>query len=391
MMQPNFVQSISKILQWLRSLFTAKKPVVQPCEVLPTQAESPIEKPEPRQRKKPRPNVQTLASLLDGLDESFRTMSIPAIKGAWMTKREIAALYKLGVYVNPGWQLERISALENFDQADLPTIASAYLFNKAMDNERYVHPRFMFAMKQPRLPTGVENIRGIPYRFGACYEIKEGDSSRMFWMWAWVSVDPKGEVHLLHEIRNIPGQIVHRRSCAGRSRVSSVNNKLRVIPALVTDLDGATDTNAELMRNFFCSLMLWWQSRKDRWSVGVKKDGHRVTFSISQDDTVSFFADRGKQVTVDGKTRPIIHYVNEHTRVNGSVVKAHVRGLSNFEWKGYSCSVTAPKMRGRVFTNFPMPPIELPRGEKSTNYIELDDLAEKLAKHEDENRQPATA
>jgi len=95
--------------------------------------------------------------------------------------------------------------------------------------------------------------------------------------------------------------------------------------------------------------MNWWISREENWSVAVKKAGERITFAIPKKLTAQFFKDRIKVTNDAGSTKRIIHHVREHEREVGegkTTVKEHIRGLANFDWKGYDCRVTAPKFNG---------------------------------------------
>lgn len=349
----------------------------------------------PAKKKQAKPDTATLSALLESLEDSFRTMSIPAIRGSWLPKKDIQALYKLGVYVCPDWEMDITKPVRLSSARSLPAIASAHMFAKKYDTETHMHPRFVFAIKAPMLPPAVEQIAGTAYRFGMCFEGNAerqgtGSAPRLLWVWAWVVVTGDGSVRVPNEIRTVQNTIIHRRSSACRSRVERVSNRLRVAQSIATRDDMAVEDSTALLACQFRRLIDWWTSREDRWSVGVRKDGHRVTFSIDPKHTSAFFADRGRQATSNGKTRPIIHYVEEHTRSNGSVVKAHVRGLSNFEWRGYRCAVTAPLMRGRVFTTCSLSPVVVDDKETpSESHLPPERFASILADAEDEPLQPA--
>ena len=59
--------------------------------------------------------------------------------------------------------------------------------------------------------------------------------------------------------------------------------------------------------------------------------------------------------TITGQNKKIIHYVREHERYYGdkkTIVKAHIRGLNEFTWKGYQCLVTAPEFQTLVTSQF---------------------------------------
>jgi hypothetical protein len=49
----------------------------------------------------------------------------------------------------------------------------------------------------------------------------------------------------------------------------------------------------------------------------------------------------------------------------------------------YSCVVTAPDLRGAIFTNFLLDPLLIDRKDKTEDFIELDAIADRLATLED--------
>jgi hypothetical protein len=247
----------------------------------------------------------------------------------------------------------------------------------------------------------VEHVRGTPYRFGMCYHVRgslSGDDpdAGLFWAWAWVVVRPDGWIEVPHELRPVTHTVQHRRNQTGDrtrgSRTSTVHLREWRAPSLAHMHERvAIDERAKFLKCEFRQLILWWTSREQRWSVGVRKDGRRVTFSVDPQHTSAFFSDRGRQATANGKTRPIIHYVEQHTRANGSVVKAHVRGLSDFDWRGYRCTVVAPKMRGVIATTAPINPFEVDAAEPMDGLLTTGEMAAMMARYEDEPRQPSAA
>lgn len=340
------------------------------------------------------PNTETLSDLLDGLESSFETMQIPSIKGNWLPKSDIRALHKLGVYVPSPWLLEHMQNPSLPAALALPMMASCFLSStKVVDD--VVSPRFAFAIKAPRLPESVEQIRGVAYRFGYCVELTETERDlnsppRMFWAWSWVVVRPDGSIALPHELRPVVHQINHRRMQAhhGRSggcRSSSFTTRQWVIPTAFTTEPGRHD-QAEYENYLLCvfrQLLLWWTSRDERWSVGVRKGDKRATFSIAKEQTAGYFADRDKTAAVDGTAKKIIHFVREHERANGSVVRAHVRGLREFDWRSFHCIVTAPTLNGMLSTNAPLVPVELSSHDDDIGTLTSEQAAVLLADYED--------
>lgn len=394
-----FVPSLYAIRNWLVRLF-APKPLDRPA---PVPASVPEPEPEPappviQPAKKPRaakrsatqsrPNPETLADLLENLDESFGTMAIPEIKGNWLPKKDIKALHKLGIYVPTPWQMETSSDPRIPAGTPLPMLASSMLLHGKYDTPDNIHPRFVFAFKEARLPPECEQIAGTPYRFGYCVQLAADEKDktsppRMFWLWAWVVVKQDGRLAVCHERRKVVHKIMHRRVVNG-SRSSNFSTQQWCLPTMFTHEDSSRqDGHNHFLMCAFRQLVLWWTSRDERWSVGVRKDGRRVTFSIQPDHTAAYFADREKTVTDGGKTKRIIHFVREHQRSTGATVKAHVRGLRAFNWRGFACSVTAPKLNGAIFTNCPLEPVDEEDMNPNAAYMTTLEVATSLAQNED--------
>lgn len=294
----------------------------------------------------------TFPDLLDHIADTFESISIPPIKSSWLSKHDISALHALGIHAPHPWLFDM--RLTRVDVKTLPSMASVHVCSKRHDTEDSIHPRFSFAVKERTLPPSVEQIKGTPYRFGVCFVTKEKNTDPVMgslWVWCWMVVDANGHIHCPSELRQQTNTIRHKRIVNGTRHASWVTRQWAK-PALVKGYETAGCADAEhFMAAMFGNLLTWWIGRADCWSVAVKKDGKRVTFNIPQDQTSSYFADRDKTVkAVDGTSKKILHYVRPHTRANGAVVKAHVRGLREFSWLDYSCTVTAPKLTGRVMS-----------------------------------------
>ena len=333
-------------------------------------------------------DASTLKELLEGLDDSFFTMQVPTLTGSWLTKKEVSAIKKMGVFVPKVFELEIPKAPSIPNGTPLASIATSLFLRRKDDTKDRITPRFAFCIKQPRLPENVEVTRGTAYKFGQCYEIRHNErvadmSPRIFWMWCWIVVRPDGEIYIPHELRDVSSSVIHRRK-QSNGRRSTVHTRQWAVPSLATnpDTNNSIEENKRLLACSFRQLLMWWGARQEQWSVGVRKDGHRVTFSVPKEQTSAYFADRDAVVNLDGKPRKIIHFVREHSRSNGSTVKAHVRGLSEFDWHGYRCSVTAPNFNGGIYTSIPLAPVEadeLP----DAGFLETVEMAEHLADLED--------
>lgn len=396
----------AEINAWMIEFFGYKEddePTRKPqvCNDAGLEIAPPIEK----KAKKPRrarsktqvqPDMETFSGLLEGLDDSFYTMQVPPITGSWLAKKDLSAIKKMGIYVPTPMTVEMMN--HPTVDADVPhaAIASAYLIPKKVDTNEKIHPRFAFCIKGAKLPEGVEATRGVPYQFGLCFEMAytatgENMKPRTFWAWCWMVVAPGGEIRIPHELRRVSAPVKHKHALPGHkgqkgSRQSTAYLRRWCLPELaVVDQKSqeSQSTFENLLKCTFRQLLLWSKRRENQWSVGVRKDGHRVTFSIAPEHTAAYFADRDKVVNVDGKPKKIIHFVREHQRSNGSTVKAHVRGLREFEWKGYHCAVTAPKLNGSLFTAFDLSPTIVDGEYNVADFVELDTMAERLADRED--------
>jgi len=333
--------------------------------------------------------------LLEGLDDSFYTMQVPPITGSWLAKKDLSAIKKMGIYVPTPLTVE-VHEHPTID-ADVPraAISSAYFVPKKQDTKDKLYPRFAFCIKGAKLPEGVEATRGTPYQFGQCFEMTHTENGkdmkpRTFWAWCWMVITPDGEIRIPHELRRVSAPMQHRHAMPGfkgqrGSRQSTAYLRRWCLPtmAVADELQGMQSEFETTLRCTFRQLLLWSKRRENQWSVGVRKDGHRVTFSIAPEHTSAYFADRDTVVSVEGKPKKIIHFVREHQRVNGSTVKAHVRGLREFDWKGYHCTVTAPKLNGAIFTAADLSPTIVDGDEDPDDFVTTEQMAAQMAAHED--------
>lgn len=337
-----------------------------------------------RSKTQVRPNTETFSELLDSLDDSFETMTIPNLRGHWLENSEVTAIKKLGVFVPTPWLLEMQSVPSIPAGMVLPSICSAVLIRKRFDTHDKTHPRFVFAIKCPKLPHTVEKVIGTPYKFGYCVELTEREYSgkpRIMWVWCWMVVAPDRSIVIPKE-RRASTHIIRN---GAKSKWSWVTQTHWKDPAIMMPEEGRDKAEHErLMKCIFRQALAWWTAREERWSVGVRKGGKRMTFSIAPEHTAAYFADREKTVTVGGKSKKIIHFVRQHERINGSTVREHVRGERHFVWRGYECAVTAPKLNGTIVTSsFALDGQEVVLEEARPGMLEIEDVAAMLADEED--------
>jgi hypothetical protein len=152
------------------------------------------------------------------------------------------------------------------------------------------------------------------------------------------------------------------------------------------DNEVAPDVVARSTLFLFRGMFTWWSQRNERWSVAVKQGKDRVTFGIDPEDTKRYFADRNKSIkNANGSTKRIIHFVKEFQRSNGTVVKEHIRGLREFDWKGYNCIVNAPTFTSMTAAKFDILGKEIP-GPITEGMVDIVGLGAMLARIEDEDK-----
>ncbi len=346
------------------------------------------------------PGMKSLSALLEGLEDSFHSLQVPTLPGSHLTRAEVSSIKKLGVYVPTDFHIDFLTEPLVPSGTALPMIASALLvtsreeraLNQTNEVEDKLYPRFIYALKGVSLPPKVEAVKGKPYQIGMCYELKHDEHDKemkpkMFWMWCWAVIRPDGSIKIPHELRPMASVVKHKRALPARGKSSSHSsvvhfNQWCIPTAARADVGGDQETFDLYLRSLFVRLITWWADRDQQWSVGVRKDGHRVTFNIAKEHTSAYFADRDTVVNVNGKPKKIVHFVRQHTRVTGATVKEHVRGLREFDWKGYHCTVVAPNLKGRVFTNCPLDPVLVPAAEQP-GFMTPVELANRLASLED--------
>lgn len=350
-----------------------------------------------RSRTQLPPDMETFSALLEGLDDSFYSLQVPPISGSFLSKREVNSIKKLGIFIPTPMEIEFYKNPTIDKDTPRTAIASALMIPRKAErehsllkgNENMMCPRFTYCIKGAKLPESVEAIRGTPYQFGVCFEMQRDEAGKemkpkMFWAWCWIVIQPDGSINIPHERRQVNSTVRHKRLVGG-SHSSIIHSRAWCLPTLAIAETGRDQNDHEtFMKCTFRQLLIWWQKRPEQWSVGVRRDGHRVVFGIDKRHTAGYFADRDTVVNVEGKPRKIIHFVREHERINGSTVKAHVRGLREFDWKGYHCVVTAPYLKGTILTaGIELDPVLLEDQDATQTYINTEEMAQMLAERED--------
>ncbi len=289
----------------------------------------------PRKRiANPAASCETIDSMLDSLDSSFSALRQADDKASWTDESLRKGLRRMGPYVpgsdsyttaNTGVLIDRLKAFPSLLFCSLDTKSTA-------DKEGKLPLHFMYAKKVARFTHAFKSKNGAHYEVGAAYF--DDLLQKLFWIRTDVTIcTATGDV-------TIEAMRQHSHVKVGKNKWYSRESWVR---QNIGDTSDKTRFIVGAMFNF-------WADRSSQWSVSVKKDGLRMTFCIPDRATSSFFRSRDRNVlTPEGRMRPIVHYVSEHSRLmpDGSkkTIEAHMRGQRRFDWKGYECTVIAPEFQ----------------------------------------------
>ena len=348
---------------------------------------------------------KNLSELLDLMEETFHLFSIPASQHPVGTDRQTIKGIKTFGPVVPCYAVDD----DAFDDAKkhkddsgfLPSVdldlikKSSFMCMKTfLDTEKGKEKNgdlgvseLMYATKLQKLPWYVEQRRGIAYEFGEGFAF----SKDITWIRSYLVVNPTTGATTFCKMRR------------GKSVAQFPNNKTRIeyskkvfsnplVDETNRDKNGVPQksNNDANMRFDFWALTHFWKLRDHEWTVAVKKGKQRVQFSVPHAMAKYFFKDRGKTVTVNGNTQPIIHSVVEHERTLQSgktvIVKEHVRGVRLFAWKGFDCAVSAPKFHTFARSTLPTGATVLEEDQPNmVGMVGIDYVAKRLVAAEESN------
>lgn len=313
-----------------------------------------------RRARKPSTGSTSLADLLDHLDQTFVTMKMPRDTASWLDKDSVKALKRLGVYVPHPWEIrwDNIDDIRVDPAREFPALISISFSGKdatKMNEDRdMVYPTTTFAIKHAKLPYHVTQAPGIAYAFGYSFPLNRIKS---FWVHCFLVVDEQtGAITVCDELSSESVSLPVRRGKRYANRPSHYIRRQWVKPSILTSDEYGTFQQRKIgLKNLFRAMLDWWRDRDTRWSVGIRKGGDRVVFSVEPSDTKTYFADRDKSVkAADGRAKKIIHYVRGHRRITrgkSTMVKEHIRGLREFDWNDHHCIITAPTFHRTTLTS----------------------------------------
>ena len=379
---------IKKLFQYILRFFQkeVKPEVLEPIE-------EKVE--EKKQRKKYTSHKEeraTFSELLDGIESTFESYRFPTLDSSWLDRDSIIGLRKLGSHVPSHWnnlfEADQVTEdkirCQNLNKLPaLMCVSIGYKLNSKEENG--LPARFVFAIKHKKLPWNVGYKQGTPYLFGTAHE-KDG---KLHWIYMWITVNRhSGQVEVCPELGPSFSYIPSKNSASKRSD-GVVRKVMRMQWMPPNFLSGLVNKNIDQARRdhklLFVTILDWWVKREEQWNVIVKHNGERLTFSVPNDQTKFYFKDRERVVNENGNSKKIVHYVKEHGRLYGekvTVIKEHIKGLRQFNWKGYNIQVVSPKLQANTSAAFTPGGEEIEEMEKG-NVVYLSKLGKMLADAEE--------
>ena len=370
--------SLSWVKQWLLDTFARKsKSEPQTVQMPEIEVVQPVIA-APR-KKREKSNRKNMADLLESLSETFKHLDfdIDGVSFERMLKSEVIGLKKcspLVVEKSFFYDVGKEKTTVN-PKLGLPTYFVVAV-NRGSDNDKKdtLEPDFAFGMRVRKPPWNVTRLTGQVYLFGMAWRV----NGKHMWLGFWLSVRDDGTIQVAHELHNVNVPV------SGSSYTKRTWEP--------SSWHGPSQDRVLAITSCFCDTLSTYQTRKDKWNVGVSNGKRRLVFLIEQPDAKHYFKNRRKTVTVNGKTKPIIHFVRAHTQQHGDKIveiPEHIRGLREFDWNEYHCTITAPKFHTFLSSDFELAADFVDEDVVSSDksrWLEIGDLADKMNDLEDNNK-----
>ncbi len=296
-------------------------------------------------KRKHTPRAKTLKELLANVEGAFEAVGLPSDwEWSHTVKDTVIALRKLGPHWSGNYRLEKLPPA---DEIRVPTgkwnglMFCAYERMGIADAEWMV-PAFSYASKLKKAPWFVEQrTGGFIYECGAAW--RDLKTNKLVWGNWYVSIQKEsGAIKLLTVLKIIPHTV--GRKSRGRYSQKSWGKTPMAESAFNVPIDRREDVLREIVVRCFTD----WNLLDTQWKVSVSKNGQRVTWTVPFAETKNYFADREATILdKNGKKKKIIHFVHQHDRIladgKASIVREHIRGISHFDWRGYTVDVIAPQ------------------------------------------------
>jgi hypothetical protein len=328
---------LQRFMNWFLRLFVYRGAQAS----LPAPTETPVVKKRRSPKKQRQVNSErkkTIGDLLNNLDHTFSELARADGSMSWTDPVLRKNLRDMGPLVaQEGWEIfsDRIQYTDK-----LPALAFVSTAAEHGDAANFF-PQFFYACKVNKFGPNVRALAGVKYECGICYTTAnrkqddgKRDKLRLQWFCFEVTVDPhSGKVSVARRLRSRYHQV------GSNSHAHGFTRREWCLPF------GESEERITVIASAALNLTAY---KNDNWTIGVRKNGQRVTFVIPDNEAKHFFNDRVKVYANggNGRMRPIMHIVEGHQRKyrSGKVadVPTHIRGLRQFEWNGYECSISAP-------------------------------------------------
>lgn len=360
----------------------AQRPIYVPIDL-------PKAQPIKRKRTSPRRIKASLGALLENVEEAFESASLPMLSYAALPKELGCGLRSMGPWVPYGSPWEQDSepqtTIDPVLHGGLPGIfclsrgaKSEHFDGLERPEGRYAVVAFAAGQKLEKAPWYVEQVPGIHYSFWMGFRLRK----RIEWVDAQFVIDPvTGHVRTVGELHSQQVPLPNGERYSKRVWLTPLVDQATAWGNLRTEREMCA-------RDIFIQVLKWWMRRNERWVVAVRKNKRRVTFSVDEALTKEFFRDRDKTArTESGAVKRIIHYVQEHERIvpgkGTTMVREHIRGLNKFLWRGYNCTVIAPKFHAFTIGGFTFGALDEEDYPPNKAFIDAAQLGRKLANLED--------
>jgi hypothetical protein len=236
----------------------------------------------------------------------------------------------------------------------------------------FIYPAFIYftKYKASKAPPMIERASGDVYLVTAYWDRKTNKGSGYPTQFA-INIDKDNNVRALrHRIDN--PQTINVKTRSGTARRGSkfkVPNKKWGIDDFFVEWasDHDKSVNDYLVSLFLIAANLCVVQKMEMTRIKVMKGKNAAVFSIDVLRTPYFFKDRDMTVLVNGKRKPIFHFVRTHKRVgaggNETFVRSHFRGEREFKWNDYAVNITVPGWHHADFTDLDIGARDAPADE----------------------------
>lgn len=322
-------------------------------------------------KKKRGAQTKTLDDLLNNIAVTFKNLEfdIDDVTFHRMLKKEVVGLKKCSPLVTDTRFLNDEAWMDTVDSSKpLPTYFVVAVNRGDKTDADTLAPDFAFGMRVNKVPWNVTRMTGAIYLFGMAWR----DGKKHIWNGFWLSVQKDGSITVADELQTeyvtVGRESYHRRKWDTSS------------------WHGPEKNRAAAIRHCFAQTLTRYQTRAENWNIGVSNGKKRITFLVPDNEAKDYFRNRNKVVNENGKTRPIIHYVKAHSyELSGKTVNVpeHIRGLREFDWQGYRCTITAPKFHAYSAVDFEFAGEEYISDDLPEGFLGIGELADRLNDLED--------